>query len=472
MKILLINPPCDQLLVGNNPEFLDEHRGYNPPLGLLYLAAAVVEDGRHEVTVLDSLVEEMTYKDIGKAITDIQPDVAGITTLSFTLLDVVKTVKLIKELCPNTKIVLGGPHVYLYPKETIELDGVDYLIVGEGENTFVKFLEFLEGNCDLPSVPGLVYMDQGKLIKNEPGTIAEIDNIAFPSRQLVPYQKYNSLLFARNPVTTMFTSRGCPYQCTFCDRPHLGKKFRAHSAEYVLREMENCIQLGIKDFIIYDDTFTVNRDRIVAICRGILQRKWDVAWDVRTRLDTVDEELLKLMKKARCQGIHYGIEAGTEKVLKVLNKGITLDLAAKVFGITRKVGIKILAYFMIGCPTETREDIAETFRMAKKLNPDFIHLTIFSPFPGTQIYFDGLKNGIIPKDIWGEFARNPTPDFVPPHWNEFFSRKELEKILIEGYQDFYGRSWYIFKQLLKVRTVGDLKRKAQAGLRVLSAKKQ
>jgi radical SAM superfamily enzyme YgiQ (UPF0313 family) len=234
--------------------------------------------------------------------------------------------------------------------------------------------------------------------------------------------------------------------------------------------MEDCIKLGIKDFIIYDDTFTVNRDRVLAICQGILQRKWDVAWDIRARVDTVDEELLRVMKKAGCQGIHYGIEAGTEKILKVLNKGITLDQAADVFGITRKVGIKILAYFMIGCPSETGEDIAETFRVAKKLNPDFIHLTIFSPFPGTPIYFDGLKKGIIPKDDWGEFARNPTPDFVPPHWNEFFSRHELEKMLLEGYKDFYGRSGYIFKQLLKVRTVDDLKRKAKAGLRVLSIK--
>jgi radical SAM superfamily enzyme YgiQ (UPF0313 family) len=209
---------------------------------------------------------------------------------------------------------------------------------------------------------------------------------------------------------------------------------------------------------------------VVAICRGILQRKWDVGWDIRARVDTVDDELLRLMKKAGCQGIHYGIEAGTEKVLKVLNKGITLDQAADVFRITRKVGIKILAYFMIGCPTENEEDIAETFRVAKKLNPDFIHLTIFSPFPGTRIYLDGLKNGIIPEDVWREFARNPTPGFTPPHWNEFFSRQELEKMLLEGYKDFYGRSGYIFKQLLKFRTVDDLKRKAKAGLRVLSAK--
>lgn len=472
MKILLINPPSNQLLIGNNPQFIDEHRGYNPPLGLLYLAAAVIEDGRHEIAILDSLVENISYNDLRNKIKNIQPDVVGITTMSFTLLDVVKTVKLTKEVCPDTKIVLGGPHVYLYPEETIELEGVDYLIVGEGEDAFVKFLEFLEGKCAPAAVPGLVYLDRGKLIKNKPATIAEIDNLAFPSRQLLPYQRYNSLLFARSPVTTMFTSRGCPYQCTFCDRPHLGKTFRAHSAEYVLKEMEHCIQLGIKDFIIYDDTFTVKRDRVIAICRGILENKWDIAWDIRARVDMVDEDLLRLMKKAGCQGIHYGIEAGTEKILKVLNKGITLDHTAEIFGITKKVGIKILAYFMIGCPTETREDIAETFRLAKKLNPDFIHLTIFSPFPGTQIYFDGLTDGIISKDVWREFARNPSSDFVPPHWIEYFSRQELEKMLLEGYQNFYGRSGYIIKQLLKVRTVDDLKRKAKAGLRILSAKTQ
>jgi radical SAM superfamily enzyme YgiQ (UPF0313 family) len=467
MKVLLINPPSHQLLVGNNPKFLDEHRGYNPPLGLLYLAANIVRDGKHEVDILDTLVEELEYEDIGKTIQAKQPDVVGITAMSFTLLDVIKTVKLVKEANPKTIVVLGGPHVYLYPKETIELDGIDYVIIGEGEYSFVKFLEYLEGKQEPSSVPGLVYQDNGKMIKNEPAAIKEVDKIAFPARELAPYQKYNSLLFARSPVTTMFTSRGCPYQCTFCDRPHLGKKFRAHSADFVLGEMENCLQLGIRDFIIYDDTFTIKRDRVMAICKGILERKWDVAWDIRARVNTVDKELLQLLKETGCQGIHYGIESGTEKILKVLNKGITLNQAEEVFKMTRKAGINILAYFMIGCPTEKREDIDETFRVAKQLNPDFIHMTIFTPFPGTQIYFDGLKNGIIPEDVWRDFAKNPTSDFVPPHWNELFSREELEEILLEGYKKFYGRAGYIFKQLLRVRTFDDLKRKTKAGLNVL-----
>ncbi|MFQ5647469.1 MAG: B12-binding domain-containing radical SAM protein, partial [bacterium] len=245
------------------------------------------------------------------------------------------------------------------------------------------------------------------------------------------------------------------------------KKFRAHSAGFVLKEMESCVELGIRDFIIYDDTFTVNRKRVVAICRGILERKWEISWDIRARVTTVDLELLKLMKKAGCQGIHYGIEAGTEKILRVLQKGITIKQATEVFKMTKRLGIKTLGYFMIGSPTETAQDIEETFRVARRLNPDFIHLTIFTPFPGTQIYFDGLKQGVLSRDIWKEFARNPSPDFIPPHWGEMFTRQELQKMLISGYKGFYGRPGYIIKELLKVKSLSDLRRKARAGLKVL-----
>ena len=467
MNVLLINPPNDQLLIGNNPKFLDQLRGCNPPLGLLYLAGAVEREGKHQLSVIDALAEEMVYSDIRKSIRTLQPDVVGITVLSFTLLDVMEVVRAVKEINPKIVTVLGGPHVYLYPEETIELEGVDYLIKGEGEVSFLQLLEALEEKGEASSNPGLVYKDRGNLVNNRPVPIEALDQIAHPARELSPYGKYSSLLFARSPVTTMFTSRGCPYPCTFCDRPHLGKKFRAHSADFVLKEIQHCLHLGINDIIIYDDTFTIQRDRVVAICQGIIKNGWDIAWDVRTRVDAVDEELLGLMRQAGCRRIYFGIESGVEKVMKALQKEISLDQAAKVFELTAKVGIKTLAYFMIGCPGETRADIKETFRVAKQLCPDFVHLTIFTPFPGTKIYSDGLESGSIAEDVWREFAQNPTPGFIPPHWGQYHSRRELEEMLVEGYKDFYGRSSYIVKQLTEVRSFNDLLRKTRAGLKVL-----
>ena len=187
---------------------------------------------------------------------------------------------------------------------------------------------------------------------------------------------------------------------------------------------------------------------------------------MRTRIDVVNEEMLKHLKKAGCQGIHYGIEAGSEKILKVLQKGITIEKAKQVFSLTRKYKIPILAYFMIGNPHENLEDIYETFKIVKMLNPDYVHLTILTPFPGTKIYLEGLKDGNIKKDYWREFAANPTPDFEPPYWDEIFTREELQKLLIEGYKSFYLRPSYILKRIWNLRSYGEFKKKASAGIKV------
>ncbi len=187
-------------------------------------------------------------------------------------------------------------------------------------------------------------------------------------------------------------------------------------------------------------------------------------------MDTVNEEMLQWLKKAGCQGIHYGIESGSEKILKVLQKGITINQALKIFNLTRTYQIQTLAYFMIGNPGETIDDIKTSFRVMKQLNPDFVHLTILTPFPGTKIYHTGIENGIIKKDYWLDFAKHPNIDFVPPHWGEYFSREELNQLLKKGYFGFYIRPTYILKRLLKIKNKNEFLKKAKAGLKVMFMK--
>jgi radical SAM superfamily enzyme YgiQ (UPF0313 family) len=389
--------------------------------------------------------------------------------MTMTLIDVMKTVEIVKKINSNTRVVLGGPHVHLFPEETINLKNVDYLVLGEGEEAFKELLDHIDENSNLRKVPGLVFKDKEKVINTgiRP-SIKDLDNLPFPARHLVPYRQYTSLLSKGDVATTMFTSRGCPYKCSFCDRPHLGKVFRARSARNVVDELEDCTNMGIREFLVYDDTFTVNKKRVIDICNEIVRRGLDIGWDIRTRVDTINEEVLVHLKKAGCQGIHYGVEAGTEKILTVLKKGITIEKVTEVFDLTRKYKIPILAYFMIGNPTETRDDILTTFKVTRDLNPDFVHMTILTPFPGTKIYLDGLKSGIIKKDYWREFALNPTPDFTPPHWDEHFSREELSELLVQGYKSFYIRTSYILKRIVSVRSLPELKKKAFAGLKVFS----
>jgi len=471
MKVLLINPPRENEIIGNNPPIIEKERGFNPPLGLLYLAAYLEKYSKHDVTILDAQVEKIEYSDLEFRIRSVRPDIVGVTTMTMTLIDVIKTIGIAKKTDRNIRIVLGGPHVHLFPNETIQLDNVDYLVLGEGEKTFKELIDHLDDTSQLRRVPGLVFEDDDKIINTGiPAPIENLDEMPFPARHMVPFKKYTSLLAKGKIATTIFTSRGCPFKCSFCDRPHLGKVFRARSAKDVVDELEECTKMGIYEFLFYDDTFTVDKQRVIDICREIINRKLDIGWDIRTRVDTINEEIIKHLKMAGCQGIHYGIEAGTERVLRILNKGITIDKARHIFDLTKKYKIPILAYFMIGNPTETLNDIYSTFSAMKMLDPSYVHITILTPFPGTKIYLDGMQNGIIKKDYWREFSENPTPDFITPHWDEMFSREELNDLLTEGYRKFYLRPSYIFKSLIKIGSITELMKKTKAGIKVFLMK--
>lgn len=468
MKILLINPPSEQELIGNNPAIIEEERGYNPPLGLLYIAAYLEAQGGHEITVIDAQVEELSYPQLAERIKAVSPDLVGLTAMTFTIFDVIHTIQLVKAQAPEARVVIGGPHAHLFQEETLNLPGVDFVVVGEGEEVFSQLVEHLHEPENLLKIRGLVFRHEGQIIKTGyAGMIQNLDSLPFPARHLVPYEKYTSLLARRSPITTMFTSRGCPFQCAFCDRPHLGKRFRARSPKNVVDEMEACVKMGIHEFLIYDDTFTVDRKRVLGICAEMRERKLDIGWDIRARVDTVDEALLREMRATGCERIHYGVEAGSEKILKVLNKNITLPQVRNAFAWTKKAGIETLAYFMIGSPTETREDIQQTIRFAQSLDPDYVHMTILTPFPGTKIYFDGLEQGVFDHDFWQEFAANPTTDFKPRYWEQELSTAELVATLNDAYKQFYLRPRYVWKRLTRVRSLAELARKAHAGLKVL-----
>jgi radical SAM superfamily enzyme YgiQ (UPF0313 family) len=184
----------------------------------------------------------------------------------------------------------------------------------------------------------------------------------------------------------------------------------------------------------------------------------------------MDEPLIKHMAEAGCVGIHYGVEAGTEKIQKELKKNLKLDRVHDVFRTTQKYGIKTMAYFILGNPTETREDIEEGFRFLKHINPDFVHITSLTPFPATPIYEEGLRNGVVKTDYWRDFARNPTPDFETPHWPEHFTRDELDQLIIKGYKAFYLRPSYVWRRVRQLRSFHELAKNIRFGLGVLFMK--
>lgn len=467
MKVLLIYPPAENMITTNVPSFVDEETGFYPPLGLMYVAAYAERNTEHKIEILDTQVERMNYAMIEREIGRRKPDIVGIQAMTFTLIDVILTAKIIKRVDEEIMIVLGGPHVNIYPNETISIPEIDYIVLGEGEVPFTELIQNMENTQKLKKIRGLVFKEGEKIVNTgSRELIDDLDIIPFPARHLTSYKKYYSLLAKRSPVTTMMTSRGCPYKCLFCDRPHLGKKFRARSAGNVVDEMEECVDMGIKEFFLYDDTFTINRQRVLDICDEIVNRGLDVGVDIRTRVDNVNKELLEKLREAGCERIHYGVESGNPEILKVLRKGITIEQARKAFKMTKEVGIKTLAYFMIGSPRETKSQILETIEFAKKLNPDYVHFSVTTPYPATPLYYMGLKEGQLKNDCWKEFAKNPTKDFVPELWEENLSREELIELLKYAYKSFYTRPRYIIKEMLEVRSLEEFKRKAKAGLKV------
>jgi len=181
----------------------------------------------------------------------------------------------------------------------------------------------------------------------------------------------------------------------------------------------------------------------------------------------MDKKMLKKLKEANCERIHYGVEAGSPKVLKELNKRITIRQAKNAFGWTKQAGIDTLAYFMIGNPQEGEKEIKASIKLMKQLEPDFVHITILTPFPATKLYFEAMEKGIIKDDVWRNFAKNPSPNFVPPIWGENFSRDELFKIVAQAYKEFYTRPAYIVRELSKVHSFPEFFRKVKAGLKVI-----
>ncbi len=387
------------------------------------------------------------------------------------MIDTINLVRQIKKILPQTKIILGGPHINIYPQETLAIKEVDFLILGEGEQPCLDLINNINDQTKLKDVTGLAFMTGENYINTGARPLLQnLDELPFPAREITDYKRYYSTLSHTNPTTSMFTSRGCPYQCVFCDRPHRGKFFRARSAKNVVEEMLAIKKLGINEIFIYDDTFTIDRQRVIDVCREIIRLNLKINWDIRARVNTVDEELLLLMKKAGCVRIHYGVESGVDQILINLRKGITVEMVKKAFKLTHKIGIETAGYFMLGCPGEKIDDIKATIKLAKKLKPAYAHFSVLTPFPATDIYFIGLKNGLIKKDVWREFALNPKEDFVPPVWEENFSKDELIKLLKKAYFSFYFRPSVIWHQFLKLKSWSDFSKKFKIALGFLKMK--
>jgi radical SAM superfamily enzyme YgiQ (UPF0313 family) len=383
------------------------------PMGLLYLAAVLRKAG-HRVRIIDGEVERIGHDAMAEIVAEERPDLFGITcttaqaTRAFALADTVK------RRVPGTFVVLGGPHASSLPERSLqEAPSLDAVVFGEGEQTILEIMDRLRSRATLEGVHGTAFRDKDGIVVNVARElIGDLDSLPFPTWDLIPMEKYVASTWFPNKVkqyTNIFTSRGCPYGCTFCGaKTTWTRKFRARSPENVVAEMEEVYtRFGIPNFFISDDLFTLKRTRVLEICSLILEKKLPITWTCLSRVNTVDREMLARMKKAGCYLICYGLESGSQAILDKLDKGTTVEQGIEAVAMAKEAGIKVFGSFMIGSPGETPETVEATIRLIRTMKLDEVGLGVTTAYPGTDL-FDTFGSDATGLDWDKALAFNPS----------------------------------------------------------------
>jgi radical SAM superfamily enzyme YgiQ (UPF0313 family) len=467
MKVTLIYPCLSYPALGNAmAQIISSEAGFYPPLGLLYLAGYLETYTSHELEFIDALAERMDYRELENRLKESQPDVVGIYFTTFYLYDSILTARIVKKVNPEIFTVAGGPHVYLYPYETVDLPEIDYVVFGEGEIVFKELVESLDKKDKVNEIPGVLTKTNRNRINLVKQRIPDLDQLPFPARHLSPYKKYSSILAKRNPITTFISSRGCPYNCYFCDNLESGQKVRFRSPKNVVDELESSISLGIYDIFFFDELFTLNRKRVFDICDEIISRSLPIRWHIRSRADTIDEAMVKKLKQAGCRLIQFGIESGSSHIQKVINKKLDLELVEKNIKMVRDNGILTYADFMFGLPEESSEEMKQTVEFATKLNLDYAWFSPFHTLPETEFYRRGLDTKKIKLDYWKKYLQN-LPQPIEEFWWPDFNYRDLSEFLLYAYRKFYIRPEYFWNKLWRTDSLSQLIWQAKAGIKAV-----
>lgn len=458
LRVLLIDPPFGAADTGGEKERFAGVENAIPSLGLAYLAA-VAEQAGHQVRIVDCTIGH-TWDDLRRIGREFAPQVVAITAKTPSFNNALQTARLLKEIAPEAVLVVGGSHPTAMPEHAAAPAVFDYLVLGEGEETFRELLNHLDGNGRAPEeIAGLAFNLGNNLHFTPPRQpIKDLDTIPFPARHLLPpLTAYSptAASYRQLPMVHIMTSRGCPSRCNFCDRAIFGERYRARSADNVLAEVDEVISRhGAREIRFFDDTFTINRQRLTAICEGLKKRHPGLPWTCLTKAESVDLEMLKMMHQAGCWQVLYGLESGDDRVLESLGKKNTVTMNRQAVKWAREAGLRVRADFIVGTPAETPESLQRTLDFAKELDLDFAHFNKFVPFPGTTFYHQLVEQGY-QFDFSGSSSTldHDALLYVPPT----ITVAAYQEFLDHSYKEFYLRPGYLIKRLLAMRTWTEFK---------------
>lgn len=365
-----------------------------PPLGLAYLGA-VLERGGHEARIFDFGLRP--HRPQAEDVADVvafAPELIGFTVMTGGYHSVTESIALLKYALPSVPIVLGGPHPTVFPEAVASDPGVDFVVYGEGEETLMELVAALEAGAeDFSDIRGLAYARDGHVVRTpERPLIADLDALPLPARHLLELDKYPLAAPDGGRMLTVLSSRGCPFNCSYCFKGIVGRTYRQRSAENVVNELRLLRQqYDVRNFYFIDDLFTINTKRLMAISQMIIDEGLDIRWQCLGRVDRVTPESLAVMYRAGCREIHYGIESGNPEILAATGKNITMDQVRQAVKWTAESGIRSKGYFMLGLPGDTEETMEQTIRFACELDLDEAMFSITTPFPGTRLWDELVK---------------------------------------------------------------------------------
>lgn len=459
MKVLVTNPPWPGPGYGARSDVRWPHKRSDKfieyPIYLAYVVA-VLEKASIEVEFIDAVVEEMSISDFADTAAKTNPDMVVIECSTPSIKYDLSTAKSLKERMSDVFIVLIGSHPTFFHREIMrDNPQVDAICRGEFDLTVRDLAVALSNGDKLNKVKGITYRNRQGVQENEDHPlIKNIDELPFPARHIVKSDYYRQGTFTGRRCTTVVSSRGCPHRCTYCLWPKTlyGNRFRARSAENVVAEIEQVVKdFHIDEIYFDDDSLALNRARILRICQLINQKDIKVKWISQCRVDSMDEEILSVMKGAGCHYIRFGVESGSQKMLDIMRKGTTLAQIERAFDLCRKLGIKTQAFFLLGIPGETPQTMRESIEFAKKLRPDSAQFAVVVPHPGTELYEICQSKGWLKYETWEDFsAGNCLIE------TEKLSRKDVERARIQAYREFYFRPSYIFTTVLRPRNLREV----------------
>jgi len=431
---------------------LNDRQGVLPPLGLAYIASALEEAG-HEVDLIDAIALCLSREEVSKRIEQFDPELVGITAMTPTFHGALEAARIAKT--HNRKTLIGGVHMSIYAEETLSYQEVDFGIVGEGEETIVELCSALNEGQDYSSIEGLCYKRDDDSIKvGRARIVQDITKLPMPSYHLLPMEKYSSII-GMKPVSTMMGSRGCPYKCGFCFKTPSDKKYRTRSAENIVDEIEYLIKnYKVREVMFYDDIMPKAYAR--GLSNEIIKRNIKINWQTPQRVNLVNPELLKLMAKAGCHILRFGVEQGDPDMMRLVEKKTTIDQVRLSFQAANDAGIKTFAYFIIGYTGETKRTMQATIDLAIDLNPTYVMFTKAVPLPQTPLMTQSVSKGLVDPEYWRNYTlgirQAPMPNLVP----------NAEKWVAHAYRSFYLRPLVIIQRLLSIRTYHDIKRHIDA----------